>query len=439
MGGDVRKIHSAIGAACLLAATGTTAATPAPLAPGTQTRPVELSRLVAKLNRGQRIGQYKVNMLCMGGAPLTWGTGGKQELDVDEFSDIFGKELGKLGFQAVGHSNNLFEEDEGSAEYLVGGTITNIDMNLCFPGVTLKAADSRSDWNNSRGKAAIEVNWQIFSRLDRKVVATLTTTGTYEARKQQSGGIYAILFQAFGDSVRQLAASDQFRAVFIGSPVNLSVARVAPTKFEPIEIALPPRAHASVADAAGSTVLILSGSGHGSGFLISPDGLVLTNAHVAGGAKYLKIRWSDGVETLGEVTRIDKARDVALIKTDPRNRSPFAIRRTPATVGEDVYAIGAPLETNLQGTVSKGIVSANRVIDGLSYIQSDVTVNPGNSGGPLLDANRNLIGLTVAGMSRDGVALGVNYFIPIGDAADFLGLVPRAPTAARRAAAASTP
>jgi serine protease Do len=72
--------------------------------------------------------------------------------------------------------------------------------------------------------------------------------------------------------------------------------------------------------------------------------------------------------------------------------------------------------------VTKGIVSANRVLDGLSYIQSDVTVNPGNSGGPLLDANRNVIGMTVSGLDKSGVPLGSNLFIPIKDAEDFLAM-----------------
>ncbi|MFB2351152.1 trypsin-like peptidase domain-containing protein, partial [Priestia megaterium] len=88
--------------------------------------------------------------------------------------------------------------------------------------------------------------------------------------------------------------------------------------------------------------------------------------------------------------------------------------------GEAVFAIGSPLSAELQSTVTKGVVSANRIQDGFSFIQSDVAVTHGNRGGPLLDETGAVGGVTVSGLAPAGAPIGLNFFIPIGDALDFL-------------------
>jgi len=179
-----------------------------------------------------------------------------------------------------------------------------------------------------------------------------------------------------------------------------------------------------IGDVPGSVVAVLTGDGWGSGFLVSNDGYLLTNRHVVGAATTVRIRWSDGFETTGDVVRSDKRRDVALVKTDPRGRRPLVLRRAMPAVGEAVFAIGTPLDEKLQSTVTKGIVSANRILDGFAFIQSDVTVDHGNSGGPLLDDKGQVIGITVIKFAPDDGQRGLNLFIPIGDALDFLSLKP---------------
>jgi serine protease Do len=162
----------------------------------------------------------------------------------------------------------------------------------------------------------------------------------------------------------------------------------------------------------------------GSGFLVSSDGYLITNEHVVGRASAVRIRWSDGFETQGEVIRTDKRRDVALVKTEPHGRTPLALRRDAPVVGEKVFAVGTPLKESLQNTVTQGVVSANRIIDGFAFIQSDVAVDHGNSGGPLLDEKGRVIGITEMTLVDDGTQRGLNAFIPIGDALDFLRVKP---------------
>ncbi len=228
-------------------------------------------------------------------------------------------------------------------------------------------------------------------------------------------------FGAVRQNIRALLADEAFRKIVLADADPLPS---TPTANTPITLAVAARPAASrpISDVAGSVVAIFTGSGWGSGFLVSDDGYLITNQHVVGAAKTVRVRWSDGLETTGEVVRIDKRRDVALVKAQGRGRQPLALRRGAATVGEAVFAIGTPLDEKLQNTVTKGIVSANRILDGFAFIQSDVGVDHGNSGGPLLDDKGRVIGVTVIKFAPDDGQRGLNLFIPIGDALDFLAL-----------------
>jgi S1-C subfamily serine protease len=171
----------------------------------------------------------------------------------------------------------------------------------------------------------------------------------------------------------------------------------------------------------GSVVTLLAGGGHGGGFLVSRDGYALTDQHVIGSARRVAVRWSDGIETVGGMVRSDRIRDVALVKTDPRGREPLPLRRDSMRPGETVFAIGAPLETRFQNSVSRGVVSAYRTIEGLHYLQSDVFINPGASGGPLLDEHGVVAAMTKSTYRIDSAPTGINFFTPVADTLDFLG------------------
>ena len=93
--------------------------------------------------------------------------------------------------------------------------------------------------------------------------------------------------------------------------------------------------------------------------------------------------------------------------------------------GDTVYAIGSPLGAPFQSTVTRGVVSAYRTFDGLNFIQSDVTVNPGSSGGPLLDDKGEVVATTEGLIRVAGAPTNINLFIPLSDALDFLGAKPK--------------
>jgi serine protease Do len=162
----------------------------------------------------------------------------------------------------------------------------------------------------------------------------------------------------------------------------------------------------------------------GSGFIISPDGYILTNAHVVDGADDVLVRLTDKREFKAKIIGADKKTDIALIKIKA-NGLPVVRLGDPnrLRVGEWVVAIGAPF--GFDNSVTAGIVSAKgRSLPQENYvpfIQTDVAINPGNSGGPLFNMNGEVVGVNSQIYSRSGGYMGLSFAIPIDLAMDVQG------------------
>jgi serine protease Do len=156
--------------------------------------------------------------------------------------------------------------------------------------------------------------------------------------------------------------------------------------------------------------------GEGSGFIVSPDGYILTNAHVVDHANIVQVRLTDRREFKAKVIGVDKESDVALIKIDAKDLPTVKLGNSrDARVGEWVVAIGSPY--GFENSVTAGIVSAkSRTLPDATYVpflQTDVAVNPGNSGGPLFNLAGEVIGINSQIYSRTGGYQGLSFAIPI--------------------------
>ena len=169
-------------------------------------------------------------------------------------------------------------------------------------------------------------------------------------------------------------------------------------------------------------VIQTPGGGLGSGFVID-DGVLLTAEHVVRGARKVKLTFGDGLQINGLVETVSRSRDVARVRFPVNHvRAALKVRTANIQIGEEVYSYGAPL--GLAGTLRKGIVSSfRRSSDGsFDLIQSDVGTNSGNSGGPLLDENYDVIGITsFIYTDQNSVDEGLNFFVPIDEALAVLG------------------
>lgn len=155
----------------------------------------------------------------------------------------------------------------------------------------------------------------------------------------------------------------------------------------------------------------------GTGFIISSDGYIVTNAHMVGDTDKVDVKLADGREFTAEVAGADPDTDVALIKVDASGLPALRLGDSDRLrVGEWVLAIGNPF--GLSHTVTAGIVSAKGrggkdvQINYQDFIQTDAAINPGNSGGPLLNLNGEVVGLNTAILSRTGGYMGIGFAIP---------------------------
>lgn len=155
--------------------------------------------------------------------------------------------------------------------------------------------------------------------------------------------------------------------------------------------------------------------GTGSGFIISADGLILTNHHVVDGADEIKVRLTDNREFTGKVLGSDAKTDIAVVKIEAKDLPYLTMGNSDELkVGEWVAAIGSPF--GLDNTVTSGIVSAkSRKLPSDQYvpfIQTDVAVNPGNSGGPLFNMKGEVVGINSQIFSTSGGFMGLSFAIP---------------------------
>lgn len=379
--------------------------------PNPVVRSAELVRLVFQIPAGETWATISaINSLS--DEKLVWQAG-QADRDISTAAKLFSEELQKAGFKATA-ATNLFG-DAGGADFKVGALVTYMR------GQYRRALGMIVSDDQVRGSVSMAVEWQVYSPLERKVVATIRTTGRF-ASKDYAPSVLPAIYGAFRENVRLLLNDGSFRTLVSTPLVAEGANRGTPSPGAPIRLSTEPPGERPLAGVAGSVASVFTSDGMGSAFLISKDGLLITNQHVTGSSRYVKVKWSTGSEVLGEVIRSDARRDVALIKADAGALKPLSLRRSSIEPGEPVFAVGTPLDESLEGTITKGIVSAKRTYDGLAYIQSDVVVTHGSSGGPLLDEKGAVVGVTVSGRTIAGAPTGFNFFIPIVDALESLSI-----------------
>jgi len=393
-----------------------------PLDAAAKSATLSLARMAANLPAGKPWAEVSGDR-CGGGEVLVWNKKANRFNDPD-LHRVFQQELSKAGFKVIDEQDDLFADKMDPADLQIGALVTDIRTKTCGP-TTVKRRKTVFV-GPQKGAEVMDIEWQVYSAADAKILARIHTTGGVQLGLVED--VADRLMQgAFAENVRQLAANADFRTLVTTQALAAATdddPAPPPLKVDYRTASQPVR----LEDAAKGVVLVRVSGGFGSGAVISPDGYILTNHHVTRNAKRVHIRWADGSETTGEVVRTDPARDVSLIKAAKAPGAALGLRHRPVEIGEVVYAIGTPLDGELQNTVTRGVVSAKRSIHGLDFIQSDAQVTHGDSGGPLLDASGAVVALTDMGLDPAKGA-GLNFFIPIDEALKALGVEPVAAAA----------
>lgn len=400
--------------------------------------PIRFDKGTIRVRRGSLIGGYRMGLECMdAGRQIHWtGDATSKQIRKIEFNDLFHEQFSAAGYTVTGDPAALFGgrvRNSPRPVYLVSAQIESIRFNLC---------DTLNLWTGTRlgaqsGAGTVHVYWQVLSVLERKVVHEERTAGSFSLRTPIADAAGVLVAESFAQAAGNFAASEGMRRLVMAprpTRDNILAHRTGERTWLPAfsPFTEPLETHAE--DVRRSVVTVDTGTGHGSGFFISPD-LILTNHHIVEGSEAVRIVLNSGRSFPGDVVRYDEARDVALIQVEKGGHIPLPIQQGPVRIAEVVHAIGTPRSRSMSGTVSRGIISRfGSSTHGMPNIQSDVNIHGGNSGGPLLDAFGNVIGISYADIN-DGpkkLSSGLNFFIPIQDALDSLNLKVRHPNDTRQ-------
>ncbi len=167
---------------------------------------------------------------------------------------------------------------------------------------------------------------------------------------------------------------------------------------------------AGLEEAKKATLSVRTPEGFGAAVLVHASGTALTAAHVVGTQREVTVRTAAGLELGATVTWVDAAMDLAVLDVEGRGHACVTAAKEDPKTGSDAYALGTPADTALAFSVSKGVVSGIPTVEGRTWIQTDASVNPGNSGGPLLDSNGHLIGVVtwkMVGQANEGLGFAI--------------------------------
>jgi serine protease Do len=163
-----------------------------------------------------------------------------------------------------------------------------------------------------------------------------------------------------------------------------------------------------------SSVSIKVDEGHGSGVIVSEDGYIVTNYHVVAGSKNIEVIFNDDTKISAKVIKFNSTADLALIKVEKSGLKALPLSDTKEPeIGIDVWAIGTPNNLDLGQTLSKGIISGIRKANDMSYIQTDVKISPGNSGGALINRKGEVYGIVsskLIGFGTEGVGFAISAY-----------------------------
>ncbi|MDP2138807.1 MAG: trypsin-like peptidase domain-containing protein [Candidatus Didemnitutus sp.] len=368
---------------------------------------VSFAKVLIQIPPGAPIGRVVLNGVPKSDIPFNGE--GVREASVN-YNLVAFDELRSAGYRVLGGESLLFSQDESAkARYTVGGTIHKIFFVVYgdfWWGIR----------NDAPVEASMNIEWQVFDNRARKICYTFTTRGY----TKQTGTFNQAMQQAFKEAFRGLLAEQSFsNAVSLSkSPVeNEQWENLVITTSTPAKLSLP----ADIEKALERVFTVKAGASHGTGFFISSNGYGLTAAHVVSGIDTVTVRLSTGIELEAKVVRSSPHADVALLKLGGTGFQAFALGATPAA-GSDVFVIGTPLSEDLEKSVSKGVASGLKKVGDTWYIQTDAAVNPGNSGGPLLSNQGEVLGVISQKIHQTGIE-GLGFAIPADTVRSALNLV----------------
>lgn len=408
-----------LAAACLLVACSTSvqkvpvsAVLPAPLDAGAKV--IQFRKIADALPKGDPIGKSRFGVLCIPGKPLAWRDG-RVNVNDDEFAESFRQEVEKAKFATVVEPGAMPDAlVSPRAGFVVSGQVANVYVDACSPWSDF------GNWRDARGGAYMKVHWQVYSTAQKKMVYEATTEGSYHTDDSVLGGTTELIRSAFASATQNLLADASFYRSVHGNNRAVSTVGTSAPMVEPLKVVEATKGGVKVDEPRSAVFTVIAGMSRGRGFVVSPEGYLITSERVVRGYHLVKLKSASGRESLGFVVRRDEQNDVALIQLTERNTSTLALRSTPAVLsGEEVYVMDVSAAVADTG-IRKGAVGAQKDAVGPRLVRTTVPLAALDAGTPFFDKTGKVVGVAVA--PADGGQSPAGGFVPISEVLSRLAL-----------------
>lgn len=319
--------------------------------------------------------------------------------ETEEFNILVADRLAELGYDAVDPTEAVFTRDSTvKARFRLVGVIT--DMQI----------ETGKHWRRT-ARNYQEVDLEMEMRLYDGAVKDVVYRKTFEGWARDEGGTPVALPDAVLMAIEGALADEEFVEHVTARPdddaLDKQVVRI------PACPQSPERLPGGIAEVSKAVVTVRLGSALGSGVIVSPNGYVLTAAHLVSQDAQTVVDIGGVVELEARIEAVDPVADVALLKVSGSKHHCVSLHEgDPVGAGVSLFVIGVPLDDRLSGTVTRGIVSGRPEINGRELLQTDASINPGSSGGPVLSEDGEVLGVVSSKFFGPGVE-GVGFAVPV--------------------------
>lgn len=322
-----------------------------------------------------------------------------------QFTETGEKILNSYGYRVLEKGDDLFDTSNSEkARFQIAGVISSLFFNVGGKNTLISRIFEHD--------ISMDVEWQVYDSFKEKVVFKLTTHGEYYTEDDEPINVAELAYIVFERAMCDLLANKELSAILVDKTVeNETEETYADIDINYSRDALKVKLPDDISKLFDAVVTIKTGVTHGSGVIVSSEGYILTAAHVVSGVEKVNIVFHSNIQLEAKVVRINKSKDTALLKVQGTQFKYLPLHFNRPAIGSEIFIIGTPLEKQFSYSVTKGIISNYLEEDGNELIQTDAAVNPGNSGGPLIDKNGFLVGIIskkIVGFEVEGLGFAVS-------------------------------
>ncbi len=324
-----------------------------------------------------------------------------------KYNEIMYNELSNAGYNIPDYSKVFGETENYNVRFLIGGIITNMMQQSFGPNA------------GNFTEVFIEIEWELFDRNLNKTRIKMKTHGygKYVGLTTEASII------AFRNCFRNLLAEPYFVDIINREKIQSKLSELNKEVEYYITLGAEDTTSENISKHIDAVFSIKTETGHGSGFIINPNGFAITNYHVVENRSSLDAIFSDGKTIKVDLIAFYPETDLALLKLTGTNYPYLPLADiSEIQIGKDVYAIGSPASLDLSQSVVKGVISGIRDDNNIKLIQTDAPLNPGCSGGPLLLRNGKVVGVVSSKYTGFDIE-GLGFAIPIDVVISQLNLV----------------